>query len=90
MPRERITLMLPQGLWDRVKAQAARQHKSASQLAAESMSQLLQADDEARLAERLAAVEAIVNAGMDVPADPDELNRQLAEAYMPPGMEGLE
>jgi len=87
MPKERVTLMLPEGLWDQMKAHAARQRKSASQLAAESMARLVRDEDEAGLAERMAAFQAIINAGLDVPADPEELNRQLAEAYMPPGME---
>ena len=81
MAKERVTLMLPQGLWQRVKAQAARQHKSASELAAEGMARLVREADEAGMEERMRAVEAIINAGLDVPADPAELKREIQEAY---------
>jgi len=87
MPKQRVTLMLPEGLWDRAKATAARQHTSASELAAEGLARLLQEADDAGREERMRAVEEIINAGLDVPADPQELNRMLAEAYMPPNME---
>jgi len=90
MAKERVTLMLPAGLWERVKAQAARQHKSASELAAEGMARLLREDQGARMAERMKAVEAIINAGLDVPADPDELNRELADTYRPTSVEESE
>ncbi len=90
MAKERVTLMLPAGLWERMKAQAARQHKSASSLAAEGMARLLQQEQGTRTAERMKAVETIINAGLDVPADPHELNRELADAYMPTGVEESE
>lgn len=90
MGKLRVSICMPADLWTRTKSLAARRRTSASELVAHALTRLLSGEEETRRAERMKAVQAIISAGLDVPDDPDELNRELSDAYMPHGMEELD
>jgi hypothetical protein len=85
MAKERVTLMLPAGLWDQVKAQASRRHVSASELAAEGMVRVLKEEQEARREERMRAVERLLAVDLGPMGTPEELRELIAESATPRG-----
>jgi len=78
MAKERVTLVLPPELWQRVKRIARQRGTSASALVAEALERLLSSlDTEARLA----AVRRIAAHNLPV-APPDELEKQIARGAL--------
>lgn len=78
MAKERITLMLPAGLWDQVKRYAARRRCSASAIAAEGLQHVLQQDDRAA---RLAALERLDQYHVAV-GSPEQLEEEIQRGRM--------
>lgn len=73
MPRDRITMTMPEGLWPELKRVAAARHQSASQFAAEAIMQALE-EEQKRL--RLEAVARIKQ--MRCPAGtPEEIEEEI-------------
>ena len=73
MPKERVTLVLPPGLWEKTKRLARERRTSASELTAQALQKLTQEND---MEARLAAVRSLASYNLPV-GTPEEIEDEI-------------